>query len=232
MDQTVEYLDTYHGRYQAIRFCEHLARFLSGCCAKQISGKLLTFSDQLGSCRVVLRLFDDLSMLRYNLLYGFGKEDIPDIKIRILTVFSNICDQLYYPLEHLAWAEDIGLLTPRKNIDYWTASSILWALSSYFSMSRSLSQAKSLHAQKSTFKLYGSEITRKSPRYKEYVKLSNLQFLAIISALQNLADLIRAIHYFPNGFLWAGRLKEWQIGAFGVLSCLLSFYEHHASMIK
>lgn len=55
--------------------------------------------------------------------------------LRCLGVLKNIVDQVYYPIEHLAWAADMQLFKAKSE----TFSSIsvgLWALSSYINIIR------------------------------------------------------------------------------------------------
>ena len=48
--------------------------------------------------------------------------------LRVLGVAQNVFDQLYYPLEHIAWACDAGLIK-RPSAFYWVASIAAWGLS-------------------------------------------------------------------------------------------------------
>lgn len=66
--------------------------------------------------RFVLRLLDDFAALRRTLSYGTGMgTDSSDRRIpllRAVNVANNVVDQAYYPLDHLAWAKDKGLVRP------------------------------------------------------------------------------------------------------------------------
>ncbi len=46
----------------------------------------------------------------------------------MLQVVQNIADQSYYPLEHIAWARDVGILKGASDT-LWGAGSILWVIS-------------------------------------------------------------------------------------------------------
>lgn len=51
--------------------------------------------------------------------------------MRFCGLAVNLLDQVYYPLEHVAWAADCKLLKIKSD-PWWTASTICWALSMYF----------------------------------------------------------------------------------------------------
>ena len=59
---------------------------ISGLCSKNNSKQLKTISSQLSNARVVLRLLDDASMLRFTLSYGLGK-------------FVSLFNKIIYKLE-------------------------------------------------------------------------------------------------------------------------------------
>ena len=64
-------------------------------------------------CRTILRLFDDLPMLNRTLSYGIGSGEKDNI-IRISNLLSNAINTCYYPMEHIAWAGDQGVITVGK----------------------------------------------------------------------------------------------------------------------
>lgn len=87
----------------------------------------------MSGTRAVLRLLDDLPMLKYNLEYGLGSEE-PDKLMASLGVTTNIIDQIYYPIEKMAWLAEHELLS-NVNATYWdTASSVFWVLSIYLTL--------------------------------------------------------------------------------------------------
>ena len=74
MDVFSELLDSYSGRDSVIRAVNYTCLYFSGCTSRSTSLKLKKISEQLSYCRLILRLFDDLPMLRYTVMYGLGKE--------------------------------------------------------------------------------------------------------------------------------------------------------------
>ena len=71
LEKCSEFLETYSGRDKVMRLLCYSAQLLSGL---NNSKRLDKFSDHLSECRTVLRLFDDLPMLNYTLMYGLGKK--------------------------------------------------------------------------------------------------------------------------------------------------------------
>ncbi|XP_073980655.1 peroxisomal biogenesis factor 11c isoform X2 [Rhodnius prolixus] len=139
LQKVADYLDTYNGRDKVMRILYYSAQYLAGITkSKELEHKLNIFSDQINCCRTVLRLFDDIPMLTYTLSYGLGRKE-PDNVVQMCNVAVNTLDQLYYPLEHIAWAADCKLLS-LKSDSWWTATSICWALSMYLMMIKGINE--------------------------------------------------------------------------------------------
>jgi peroxin-11C len=47
----------------------------------------------------------------------------------------------------------------------------------------------------------------------------------LLTAVRCSSDLAQAIHYLPEGFLWAGKLEKWHIGVLGTVSSIISLYQ-------
>lgn len=74
--RVVSYLETYRGRDKIVRLLNY-GCYLIGGILKRTRGKdgdlrMGKFASELSNLRVMLRLFDDLSMLQYTLTYGNG----------------------------------------------------------------------------------------------------------------------------------------------------------------
>ena len=66
-------LEKYRGRDKVIRMIQFASMMVSGLLDKSTprnAKKLQTIASQLGLCRVILRLFDDIPMLAYNAFAG------------------------------------------------------------------------------------------------------------------------------------------------------------------
>jgi len=60
---------------------------------------------------------------------------------------------------------------------------------------------------------------------ENFLKIKKKQRDLIIAALRASSDVIFAIHYLPKGYLWAGALKKWHVGALGTFSSVLGLYQ-------
>ena len=68
----VKVLESYRGKDRVIRLSTYVMMLLGGRGNTPLQAKFRKISTELGGCRVVLRLFDDLAMLMFNLSKGFG----------------------------------------------------------------------------------------------------------------------------------------------------------------
>ena len=55
--------------------------------------------------------------------------------------------------------------------------------------------------------------------------LHRQRFYATLSLLQSLSDLMNAINWMPEGFLWSGKLSNFWVGLFGMISSLIGLYK-------
>lgn len=62
------------------------------------------------------------------------------------------------------------------------------------------------------------------PRSKRRAVETQIQ-TEVLTLLSNLADLANAVHWLPQGVLWAGRFPPWLVGLLGTISSLLSVYQ-------
>ena len=77
LSEASNFLQTYSGRDKIIRTLCYSCKLIAGLTSdKELARKYGIFSSQLSACRMTLRLFDDLPMLKSTLEYGFGKEVI------------------------------------------------------------------------------------------------------------------------------------------------------------
>ncbi|XP_059105541.1 peroxisomal membrane protein 11C isoform X2 [Peromyscus eremicus] len=158
-------------------------------------------------------------MFVYTKQYGLGTEE-EDIFIRWLSVLSNMADQLYYPCEHVAWAADAKVLQV-DSARWWTLSTALWILSLLLGVVRSLWIA--LKLRQKLWSLTGT-FTSQLPRSKRRAMEARM-WSEVLTLLSNLADLANAVHWLPQGVLWAGRFPPWLVGLMGTISSLLSMYQ-------
>jgi len=55
--------------------------------------------------------------------------------------------------------------------------------------------------------------------------LRHQRFVAMLTVVQTLSDLMNAVHWMPKGFLWAGHLTNFWVGFFGTVSSLIGLYK-------
>ena len=122
--QTIDVLDVYEGRDAAITFTLYFCCLLSGFYPRKsaINRSLLRIFKRLESCRVVLRLFDDLNILRDSLTYELrpGVRNINDIIIFLDIYFLGTkwnCSYFeMFTLSIMAWLLSIRTyLLARRN---------------------------------------------------------------------------------------------------------------------
>ena len=65
------------------------------------SSSLMVIASQLSYARTILRLFDDIPMLKYNLDCMKSRSISGDFTENLLIRIINLVDQIYYPAEHM-----------------------------------------------------------------------------------------------------------------------------------
>lgn len=224
----------YRERDKLIRLCQYVAKWLAGSGNSPWSKKLLTIAGELGACRVVLRLFDDLPMLSYTYDYGWGKKE-GNAWLRYLQLLSNCANQLYFPIEHIAWCADKKLIS-RQSASWWTAGTVAWAVSLCTEILKALirivlkrRERTKLYKQIALEAAEDRESSEASKPIKQQIKLLKQQemddYLALI---ENTSDFINAINWLPAGYLWAETMSSSTSGFFGVISTLVKLYRMHS----
>ncbi|XP_077391305.1 peroxisomal membrane protein 11C isoform X2 [Festucalex cinctus] len=202
VDCLVRVLESYRGRDKVIR-------------------TLCYGSQLLSQCRMVLRLFDDLSMLAYSTSYGFGAKE-KDGMVRWISVLTNVADQLYYPCEHVAWAADAQLVRVKSD-RWWLISTVLWGTSLLLGILRSLR----------VLKLLKKELRKRDKDgIKCHCQIHGQMQAELLSILGCMTDLSNAIHWMPQGFLWAGRFPPWLVGLMGTISSLVGLIKMKETVIS
>lgn len=217
LNEICEVLETYKGRDKFLRTLCYSAKLVGGLTANKLHAeRWQIFSSQMSSTRAVLRLLDDLPMLKYNIEYGLGKSE-PDKFMATVGVVTNIIDQIYYPIEKIAWLAEHKLISG-QNGDVWdTASSVCWVLSIYLTLMRSLRYLNILHHHKSRLDIKVDDRVLK--------KLMLEQKMEVLTCLRLSLDFIHAINTLPSGFLWSSKLNTWQVGLVATASSFLGLYQ-------
>ncbi|CAH1251810.1 peroxisomal membrane protein 11C-like isoform X2 [Branchiostoma lanceolatum] len=234
MNTAVQLLETYRGRDKVIRTCGYTIQLIAGLLPKEhqaFSDVLVSTASTLSGSRVVLRLCDDIPMLAYNLGYGLGAHE-SDEYLRWLGVANNVLDQLYYPVEHVAWAADRQILPPSlRGLSLWCLK--IWACSLTLNIIRSLRALIILRLKKQ--RLAREQQTEKDDitDVKESMKALRLQeFNVVLTLVGSASDLVNAINWMPPGFLWAGKNSLAFTGVMGMISSSIGLYRVYAAKIK
>ena len=98
-----------NGKDKMIRLCSYSAMLLgsSKLISRTNSSSLMVIASQLSYARTILRLFDDIPMLKYNLDCMKSSRSrsstiiSEDFTENLLIRIINLVDQLYYPAEHM-----------------------------------------------------------------------------------------------------------------------------------
>ncbi|EDO38486.1 predicted protein [Nematostella vectensis] len=216
-------MESYRGRDKVIRLLCYSGMLSGGLLSEvykedKLSRSLLIFAGRLAECRTMLRLFDDLSMFFHVKKYGLGLKD--DLMLRVTKILSNTAIQIFYPVEHIAWARDNKIIHGDSarlyalSVYCWLVSLCLDALQSVWSLLQErnkYSQHKNGQPAKSKAKLIWYQSKR-------------LELL--ISIVGSLADAVNAVHWSCPGFLWAGCLPKSAIGLFGTISSVCLMYNY------
>ncbi|KAL5020041.1 hypothetical protein ScPMuIL_002933 [Solemya velum] len=224
-------LETYRGRDKIIRTCSYLATMFGASGNSATAKKLQTIAAELSACRVMLRLFDDLPMLAHNLSYGLGSKEKITL-MQILEMGINAANQLYYPLEHVAWLADKSILN-FKSQKWWIAGLIVWGVSLFLGVIRNtlriifLRRAE-VNLKKQEYLDNSKEKTETSEQNQtiqgKLRKLKMEEKDCYFAVIQNMADLLNAINWLPFKFLWAGKIDRSKGGFFGLISSIIMLY--------
>lgn len=165
--------------------------------------------------------------------------------LRLTRLLNAVSSQLYYPTEHVAWAADNQIIAMDSS-RLWVFSLVLWLLSLVSSLIQALATVAKV--TKELRELGGSGGSRYASEDREVGSESSLprrrvsfkdqetgararlhalrqqRYLAALTAIKNLADMVNAINWLPPGILWSGKLSNFWIGFFGTVSSLIGLY--------
>ena len=120
-----------------------------------------------------------------------------------MSILEAVCGQLYYPVEHLAWAADYGLIS-LNSTHLWTVAILLWMVPLLINFTKLL-----LH-------IVCSKTTPTLP--------SPGRVHSVLKMVRYLCDLTLAISWLPRGCLWGGLLPASVWGLLGTVSSLVKIY--------
>ncbi|XP_042228437.1 peroxisomal membrane protein 11C-like [Homarus americanus] len=184
LQEIVTVLETYRGREKTLRTVQYGLLLLTPLAKENTRTALQTVSSQFGMARVILRLFDDLPMLQYSwscIRSTKGK----DTFLRCLELTNIAVDQLYFPLEHIAWARDMKVLKG-NSASLWHASLLLWGLSLVLTIVRSLRHIYSMKQQ------------TKENTTEERDRVDAMYKAELLTVIMQAANLLNALNWMPR----------------------------------
>ena len=164
--------------------------------------------------------------------------------MQLAEVVGALSSQLYYPLEHIAWAADNQLLPCIQSHWFWTMDTILWGISLLVTGFQAVATIQSISVKLRKLRTCSSGETsttssaaaavkkrvtfedQQSGSSKTRIRVLRYQrFMAMLTVLQTLSDLMNAVHWLPEGFLWSGKLTCFWVGLFGTVSSVIGLYK-------
>ncbi|CAL4066656.1 unnamed protein product, partial [Meganyctiphanes norvegica] len=203
--EVIRIMESFRGREKTMRTLQYAALLITRVTNESCSDKLKIISSQLGTGRLITRLFDDLSMAGYSLHYGTGPKQ-EDLLARILQVFENGLYMLYFPVEHIAWARQNEVL-PGSEMPFWGVCLLIWGLSLGVSITKSLRQ------------IYVLETKTKGSSHEEHNKKWMSHVLNIVMQSADLLNCLNWLGKSPFGI----QMKPWHTGLLGLISSLIGF---------
>ncbi|CAM4936068.1 unnamed protein product [Rotaria socialis] len=195
--QTIRVLDCYEGRDGAITLTLYFCCLLSE------------------DCRVVLRLYDDIAILRDFFTYELRPGERNWI-VRCLKLLHYIAWLGYYPSEHISWLGDMNLID--VDPEFWEfLTNFFWATALITSALWNAYVVLQYRSQKHI-----------SKEKKEEEKKSLIPWTAARNAMlvtiRDGTEFMVAVNNLPKGYLWSSTLTYTQVGMFGTCSAFLRLF--------
>ncbi|KAJ1520856.1 hypothetical protein ONE63_003944 [Megalurothrips usitatus] len=225
LDRLDEYLDTYSGRDKFLKAICYSLKFATGFSQSSKSiHDLKLVSSEISNCRTILRFLDYVSVFKYVLSYKFGRNE-KDKYLKLIGRISCVLDVVFYPLEQVAWFAERKVIP--VNPDPWdNASTVCWVMSLYLALMKALRSLTLLEQHKKCLRSADADIQVAMDRI--LIQQRGLLLLSI----RTCCDLVYAVHYLPEGFLWSTKLKVWQVGALGMVSAGIGIFQSLSSWTK
>ena len=143
-----------------------------------------------------------------------------DCVIRVLSVISNIVNQFFFPVEHIAWAIDRGIIHARSSLQWWYCGTMLWAISLSLSILKCIWSLVKLQLKKKRLSSHRSD----QSNAETLKQIETEQFNERLVLCESFSDFCCAIHWLPRGFLWSGKLSKLTVGLLGSVSSAVGLY--------
>ncbi|KAM3966888.1 peroxisomal membrane protein 11C [Aphomia sociella] len=221
LEDICELLDSYNGRDKVVRLACYAFK-LYGCVKDEKPWQAA--GSRLSNARLMLRLFDDIPMIRHTYNYGLGRHESTTIAAA-LGVLANMVDQAFLPVEKICWLHDVGVLKLNPNTAYVfdTISTGLWAASLYISFLQTVRSIRQLWWSRDCLQ-NSSENGGIEARRNLDVRLA-LQF---VTAGKLCLDITHAVSCLPPGWLWGEKIGSTKVAAIATTSSVIGIAMYFA----
>ncbi|XP_052758170.1 peroxisomal membrane protein 11C [Galleria mellonella] len=221
LEDICELLDSYNGRDKVVRLACYVFK-LYGCIKDEKPWQ--TAGSRLSGARLMLRLFDDIPMIRHTYNYGLGRHESTRVAAA-LGVLANMVDQAFLPVEKICWLNDVGVLklSPQTAYVFETISTGLWAASLYISLIQTIRSIRQLSWSRDCLKK-SSENADTDARRKLDVRLT----LQYVTAAKQCLDITHAVSCLPSGWLWGEKIGSTTVAAIATTSSVIGIAMYFA----
>ncbi|KAJ0177635.1 hypothetical protein K1T71_006508 [Dendrolimus kikuchii] len=221
IEDVCELLDSYNGRDKVVRLACYAFK-LYGCIIDDKPWQ--TAGSRLSNARLMLRLFDDIPMIRHTWTYGLGRHESSKYAA-ILGVLANAVDQAFLPVEKACWLYDVGVLkiNPKAAETLETVSTGLWAASLFICLLQTSRSIRQLWWSRDCLQ-NSSEGGGADARKNLDVRL----VLQAITAGKLCLDITHAVSCLPDGWLWGERIGGTKVAAIATTSSVIGIAMYFA----
>ncbi|XP_041989146.1 peroxisomal membrane protein 11C-like [Aricia agestis] len=218
VEDICELLDSYNGRDKVVRLTCYAFK-LYGCIKEEKSWQ--SAGSRLSNARMMLRLFDDIPMIRHTYSYGLGKHESSKTAA-ILGVMANMVDQAFLPVEKACWLYDVGILklSPNTADKLEIFSTALWAASLYISLLQTFRSLRHLWWSRDCLSPEIAVEVRK--------KLNINLVLQAVTAGKLCLDITHAVSCLPSGWLWGEKIGGTKVSAIATTSSVIGIAMYFA----
>ncbi|CAK1543829.1 unnamed protein product [Leptosia nina] len=212
VEDVCELLDSYNGRDKVVRLACYTFK-LYGCLKGEKPWQ--TAGSRLSSARMMLRLFDDIPMIRHTYNYGLGRHETSKVAAT-LGVLANMVDQVFLPVEKACWLYDVGILklstVSADRLEIF--STALWAASLYISLIQTIRSIQHLWWSKNCL--------RKSEDSSDMKRNLDIRLmLQAVTASKLCLDITHAVSCLPAGCLWGEKIGATKIATIATTSSVI-----------
>ncbi|CAH2085818.1 unnamed protein product [Euphydryas editha] len=211
VDDICELLDSYNGRDKVVRLACYACK-LYGCVQGEKAWQ--SAGSRLSNARLMLRLFDDIPMIRHTYNYGLGKHESSKIAA-LLGVLANMVDQVFLPVEKACWLNEVGVLKlSAETADRLEIlSTALWAASLYISLIQTFRSIR--HSW------WSRDCLRADDACEARKNLDIRLMIQVVTAGKLCLDITHAVSCLPSGCLWGEKIGATKVSAIATVSSVI-----------